>query len=378
MKTPTHLSTVTRQARNTLLLLTTIGLIGAGPARLQAATISDLLEQGVYAEETRGDLDAAMKLYRQILQEARQGTTITAQAQYRLGVCYYKQRRFAEANAAFESVISNYPQEKELVRMAGEYLAGAVALLPAPWADGEEMRLSIKTPIGFELGFVSYAVRPATRDGKQVWRLSSRLVAGPKQASLVDVEADSFKPIHSRWKHSLLGDADAVYSGGKATITMKGKDEKESRTTDLGGVSYDNEAVVQLIRRLPLAPDYRTTLRVFSSLGGGNIIPIEIKVIGFEMVETPAGRFNCHRIHLGTVNQTFWYSADKHRYLVKFDAGVIKAELTDVRLLTPGEIEAQETAAFDFPLGEPGGGVPTVQEQDTQPLQRQAKLRWNP
>ena len=27
------------------------------------------------------------------------------------------------------------------------------------------------------------------------------------------------------------------------------------------------------MRRLPLAPDYKTTLRIFTGLGGGNVIP---------------------------------------------------------------------------------------------------------
>ena len=41
---------------------------------------------------------------------------------------------------------------------------------------------------------------------------------------------------------------------------------------------YDNEEVIQLMRRLPLASDYKTTLRIFTGLGGGNIISLEAKV----------------------------------------------------------------------------------------------------
>jgi hypothetical protein len=355
-----------------LLLCTTLGLLGASSAALQAATISDLLEQGVYSEETKGDLEAAMKLYQQVVQDAKAGEALAAQAQYRLGVCYHKQRKFTEATTAFEKVIRDYPDQKELVRLASEYLAGAAVLLPAPWTDGEEMKLTIKTATGFELGFVRYTVYSDTVKGEKIWRLGSLLVAGPKQFSRVEVEADTFKPIHSVWKHTLLGEAEATYSAGRAEVKTAGKDE--IKITDLQGVCYDNEEVVQLVRRLPLEPDYRTTLRVFTSLGGARIIPIELKVTAQEKVEVPAGTFDCYKIELSLVNQTFWYSTDEHHYLVKFDASGITAELTGVEQRTAQELKQQEAASSDLSLGDVGGGVPTIQPQNAQPAQNQAKL----
>ena len=99
---------------------------------------------------------------------------------------------------------------------------------------------------------------------------------------------------------------------------------------DLSGVVYDNEEAAQLIRRLPLAADYQTTLRIFTGLGGGNIIPLGVKVVGEEKVEVPAGTFDCYKVELSPVNQTFWYSTDAHHYLVKFEAGGVAAELTQV------------------------------------------------
>ena len=71
-----------------------------------------------------------------------------------------------------------------------------------------------------------------------------------------------------------------------------------STKIDLTGVVYDNEEVVQLMRRLPLAADYKTTLHIFTGLGGGNIIPLEAKVTGQEKVEVPAGTFDCYKVEL--------------------------------------------------------------------------------
>src|SRR5262245_6677994 len=74
-------------------------------AAAQAAStnsLSELLEKGIYSEETKGDLDGAMQLYKQVVAEGKAGQAVAAQAQYRLGVCQYKKKNYTEANAAFE------------------------------------------------------------------------------------------------------------------------------------------------------------------------------------------------------------------------------------------------------------------------------------
>jgi hypothetical protein len=154
------------------------------------------------------------------------------------------------------------------------------------------------------------------------------LYAGIKQLSQVQVEADSFRPISSRWKHTLLGDSLTTYSDGKAEVKIKGKDG--TTTTDIEGVLYDNEEALALMRRLPLATNYSTTIRVLAGLGGGNIIPLKLDVTGLETVKTAAGTFQCYKVEL-SIKQTFWYSADEHRYLVKFEAGGVVAELSEIR-----------------------------------------------
>ena len=286
MKTKHHLSVPAHWAKITLLALSIAGFIGMAPP-VPAASLSELLEKGIYSEETKGDLDAAMQCYQQIVAEAKGGQAVAAQAQYRLGVCYDKKKNYPEAAAAFEKLVKDYPDQKELVARANEYLARAMVLRPAPWADGEELRLDIKFPTGIKLGTASYTADAGETNGRKIWRLSGRLFAGVEQFSRVEVDADTFKPIHSRWKHSLIGEANAVYSPGHAELRTVGKDELAK--INLDGVVYDNEEVIQLMRRLPLAANYKTNLRIFSSLGGGNIIPLEIEVAGTEKVTVPAG-----------------------------------------------------------------------------------------
>ncbi len=308
-------------------------LLGGQP--LQAASPSELLEQGIFSEETRGDIEAALKLYQQAVAETKAGQSVGAQAQYRLGVCYYKKKNYAEASAAFEKLLRDYPGEKELEARARTYLAGAAVLLPVPWVNGEELRLDIRFTAGKKLGFARYTAQAGELDGRKIWQLKSRIFAGVEQYSRVEVDAESFKPLHSRWKHTLLGDADTTFTASGAELKLAGKEGVQH--IELKDVVYDNEEVVQLIRRLPLTTNYTTTLHVFTGLGGGNTIPVKTSVTGIDKIEVPAGTFECFRVVLELgVTQTFWYSTDEHHYLVKFDANAVTAELTDIARITAG------------------------------------------
>ena len=164
-------------------------------------------------------------------------TALAAQAQYRLGVCYYKKKDFAKASATFEKLVKDYPEQKDLVKLASEYLAGAVNLLPAPWENPEQLQLDVKFASGFKLGQAIYSVAAGETNGQKIWQLSSHMFAGVQQFSRVEVLGDSFKPLHSLWKHTLIGEADAVYSRGSAEVTLKGKEPKK---VEFEGVLYGN------------------------------------------------------------------------------------------------------------------------------------------
>jgi len=350
MKTINQFSIRARRAGAALFLLAVTNLLTTAQMAA-AASPSELLEQGIYSEETKGDVDAALKLYQQVVTEAKTGQAVAAQAQYRLGVCFYKKKNYAEATSAFEKLVRDYPEQKDLIALANKYLASAKALMPAPWVDGEEMQLDIKFPTGYKIGSACYRVYAGEANGQKIWRLTSHLWAVTQQSSRVEVEADSFKPIHSKWKVGVIGEADVTYSGALARLKTTGKDEV--REIDLGGVVYDNEEVIQLMRRLPLVSDYKTTLRIFTGLGGGNVMTVEAKVTGQEKVEVPAGSFDCFKVELSTIRQTFWYSTDAHHYLVKFEAGGVIAGLAAVTQHKAGEPLHYQDPAFGFSLAAP-------------------------
>src|SRR5258706_2613991 len=76
-----------------------------------AASPSELLEKGIYTEETKGDVDSAIAIYQQLVAEAKTGQSLAAQAQLRLGQCYLKKNRTVEATAAFTKLIKDFPDE---------------------------------------------------------------------------------------------------------------------------------------------------------------------------------------------------------------------------------------------------------------------------
>ena len=120
-----------RRTTNLLRALFTSTLLATTLAA-RADSPSDTLEQGIYSEETKGDLDAAMQLYQKVITQAKADHASAAQAQYHLGVCYYKMKDFTDANAAFEALVKDYSDQTNMVALARKYLAGAKA--PGPMA----------------------------------------------------------------------------------------------------------------------------------------------------------------------------------------------------------------------------------------------------
>ncbi len=108
----------------------------AGYAGTDAPTSSpslpELLEKAIFTEETVGDLDAAIEMYREILERAEADRSYVAQAQFRLGMCYVKQGKTDEAAETLRQLVADFPQQDELVEKARARLAELGHALPEP------------------------------------------------------------------------------------------------------------------------------------------------------------------------------------------------------------------------------------------------------
>jgi tetratricopeptide (TPR) repeat protein len=91
-------------------------------ARGQAPTASELLQKGIYLEETVGDLEGAMRTYKQVTQMAVESRASAAQAEYRMGSCLQKKGQEAEAIKTFQNLIKDYPEQADVVARAKAFL----------------------------------------------------------------------------------------------------------------------------------------------------------------------------------------------------------------------------------------------------------------
>lgn len=100
-----------------------------------AQSVPELLEKGIYMQETVGDLDRAIEIYRQVLSSTPSVRAHAALAHYRLAQCLLQKGAELEAAREFRKVIEGYPEEKDLVERARESILPLADTLDADYSD---------------------------------------------------------------------------------------------------------------------------------------------------------------------------------------------------------------------------------------------------
>lgn len=108
---------------------------------LATATTNDLsatLQRGLFEEEANHDLNAAVSAYQDVVNQFDKDRKVAATAVFRLGECYRKQGRTNEANARYERVLREFPDQTELAALSRTYVgvAGLSAASPRLAAGG--------------------------------------------------------------------------------------------------------------------------------------------------------------------------------------------------------------------------------------------------
>ena len=88
-------------------------------------SVAELLEKGIYTQETIGNLDGAIQIYRQILKSAPKQRAYAAQAQSRLVECLVGKGDLKGALQEFGNLAKNYPDSNELVEAMARQLQAA-------------------------------------------------------------------------------------------------------------------------------------------------------------------------------------------------------------------------------------------------------------
>jgi hypothetical protein len=220
-----------------------------------------------------------------------------------------------------------------------------LAVGPAPWADGEELTLTVKSPTGADLGMAVTTMESATVGGRKVWRMQARyVIANMPMRSQVDVDRDSALPVSSHLAGDQIGDLRADYSRKSIVWKIGRNGKKTTRRLELDVTVYDEEQVGDLIRRLPLAKGFKAALAAFS-VQTGLIHRYDLKVTGREKITVPAGTYDCYKIDVAIsvggvkLQAKYWLTADRHRYPVRMDLHALVLELKRVRVKPRGEAE---------------------------------------
>src|SRR5262245_1333344 len=99
----------------------TLGMFLAARAAL-AASAPELLEKGIYTEETKGDLKAAVEIYRQIAEDPRAERSLVAQSQLRLGLCQLKLGNRPQAISALDRLMQDFPDQDKLLAIVEQHM----------------------------------------------------------------------------------------------------------------------------------------------------------------------------------------------------------------------------------------------------------------
>jgi Tol biopolymer transport system component len=167
-----------------LFLLAVASFLFAGGVRQESAQL--LFEKALHLEESKGDLEKAVEVYKRIVAEFPDERVLAAQSFYHLGLCYEK-LGLRDAQKAFQNVIEAYPDQTATVRLAREKLAAlARAQAPLEKADTEFKITKVHTdksrggyfsPDGKKLALIDYMMNDLwLRDiasGKEVHLLKS-------------------------------------------------------------------------------------------------------------------------------------------------------------------------------------------------------------
>lgn len=95
-------------------------------ASAQSQTAAEQLQKGVYSQQTLGDLDAAIQIYRQIITTNPGQNPIAAQAQFRLFQTLLQKGDLNGAQQEFQTLVLNYSDYRELIAtMSGRLHGGA-------------------------------------------------------------------------------------------------------------------------------------------------------------------------------------------------------------------------------------------------------------
>lgn len=131
------------------------------------------LQKGLFEEEANHDLSAAIRAYQTVIKQFDQDRKLAATAVFRLGECYRKQGNTNDANAQYERVIREFPDQTPLVTLSRSYLT----------VSGQVMATNITPP-----------TNAASEESDEVRRIQAMIKDSPDLINAVNSSGQT--PLH--------------------------------------------------------------------------------------------------------------------------------------------------------------------------------------
>lgn len=326
-------------ARNYLLVFTLLGI--TSPVLSWAASSSELLEKAVYSQETLGDLNRAIELYKQVVEQAQSNQATAAEALYRQAVCYQTignavkaTQLLTQLNTSFSNQPTWLAKSKQLLQKLEKEI---MPLIPEPWGHSEVLHYSLVLPTGKQAGSITASIQATDNNGVAAWDIEHHIVGGNQLYTQTIAAKDGFLPLQSTTKSPQLGQSESRFTE-KGITTLYNKTNNKPNTTqekqfDAHQTVYENFQMTYYMRRLPLTEKFSTSKQVYSSLQN-EIMLFDIKVDGHEPCQWQQQQLDCFKLSTKSTlagmqvsEATFWITNDSHRYIVKSNSHGIDSHL---------------------------------------------------
>ncbi len=123
-----------------LALLMAVAVVSAATGFQNSSQHKVLFEKAKFTMETKGDLEGAIGLFEEIIKKFPNERDYAAKSLYLIGTCFEKlgEKQAQQAQAAFQRIIKDYPDQTEAVNLAKEKLMVIQkAQVPAGAGEGE-------------------------------------------------------------------------------------------------------------------------------------------------------------------------------------------------------------------------------------------------
>ena len=296
-------------------------------------TLSDILEQAAFQQDTANDCERAIELYRQVIESEKATREMTAQALYNTGLCYAKLKRSSEADQAFGAVVSQYKNVEPYYRLANAQLNLSYTPTMPHWQDGE--RLEYEGRAGNVDKVQNYFWTTTTKvnwNGRTAWKMLNRSL-GNNGLSMVIADEKTLRPIYSRADNPNIGHATATWTDNSIEISRA--NQERTTETRFEGVVYDSEQQFWLLRQIPMSVGTKIRSHLLPALITEKTVPFEIEVSGEEQVQVPAGQFDAYKLTANNGLTNIWIDKGPERYLLKIASPTSTLQLKRISTVTP-------------------------------------------